>query len=155
VIEYIHLKENQDFKYLNTSLFCMSLDFIYHNNFMLPFHCVKKNVNIFLEKEVKSILLWKSEKFIFDILPYSKNINVICFPKKDCYAPLKNYEGKDSIKDVQEALYQKDRSILFEITDQKIDSKIFELSQDFHYPSDELKKKWEHHSFFTSSYIDS
>lgn len=158
IIEYIHLSENQkkEYRYLNSALFCFSLDFISKNNFSLPFHHVKKRIDSEDQK------FWKSEKFIFDVLDYcflkgevnSWSANVICFPKNKCYAPLKNKEGKDSVNDVQAALYQKDIEIFFNITGKKPENKIFELAPDFHYPTNKLLDDWKGRDLPDSSYVE-
>ena len=146
---------------------------------MLPFHFVKKTVKIFVDNETTERELWKGEKFIFDILDYCKagvdlplkinlnsansksfedkfsGMNVICFEKSRCYSPLKNFSGRDSIEDVQEALYQKDRRVFSEITGKDPSNKMFELSLDFHYPSDETIKKWRGCDLPQSSYVES
>ena len=110
------------------------------------------------------IEVWKSEKYIFDILDYcsaeKRNSNnnyrasVISFSKNDCYAPLKNFEGKYSVSYVQEALYQKDRKILYNITGKEQPSIFFELAIDFHYPTDDIKSKWKGRVISKSSYVE-
>lgn len=176
IIEYIQLsdEEKKEYKYLNTALFLVSMDFISKNNFILPFHFVKKAVKITDHQKTIEKDLWKAEKFIFDVLDYceisplsglkqnfnlaedlsSFGMNVICFDKHRCYGPLKNSSGKDSISDVQEAIYQKDRFVFSEISGKFPEDKIFELSMDFHYPTEELIKKWKGRDLPKSSYVE-
>ena len=165
IIEYIHLtdEEKKVYKYLNTSIFCMSIDFLKklkkikkteeENINFFPYHHVKKSVRIFHKKEKK--LLYKSEKFIFDILDCTSNTNIICYPRKTCYAPLKNYSGRDSLVDVQEALYRRDREVFFNISKKELTSKKkFELSPKFYYPTPDLLDKWKGRSLPDGTYIE-
>lgn len=153
IVEYVHLnsEEKKKFKFFNTSLFCISLDFIEKNKFDLPLHHVKKS----FKNSQKEFIGFKSEMFIFDILQYAADAGVICYPQNLCYSPLKNYSGKDSLKSVQDALYQKDRIVFKEITKRDVPDIIFELSPSFYYPEDQLKQKWMNQKLPNTLYVES
>jgi len=153
IVEYVHLnsEEKKKFKFFNTSLFCISLDFIEKNKFDLPLHHVKKS----FKNSKKEFIGFKSEMFIFDILQYASNTGVICYPQNLCYSPLKNYSGKDSLMSVQDALYQKDRIVFKEITKRDAPDIIFELSPSFYYPEDQLKQKWLNQKLPNTLYVES
>jgi UDP-N-acetylglucosamine/UDP-N-acetylgalactosamine diphosphorylase len=148
VLEDMYVKgiksfKERDFMYLNTGIFCINLKSI--KNFDLPLHKVKKD---FFGKKI-----FKFEKLNLDVLKYLK-ADVICYPKNLCYSSLKNFSGRNSIKEVKRDLLEKDRKIFFEIS--KISppkAKIFELSFDFHYPTEELKKKWRK-KLFEKPYVE-
>jgi UDP-N-acetylglucosamine/UDP-N-acetylgalactosamine diphosphorylase len=142
VLEDLYVKGIKDFKegdfrYLNTGIFCVNLNSI--KDFDMPLHKVKKE---FLGKKI-----FKFEKLVLDVLNYLKG-DVICYPRNLCYSPLKNFSGKNSIKEVKKDLLKRDRDVFFEISKIKPSkNKIFELSFEFYYPTKELKKKWRKKSF--------
>lgn len=92
VIEYSELSVEEAKKYplANISLFCFSMDFIQKcASHPLPYHAAfKSNV-------------WKRETFIFDNLKIATNVNLLLYPRSECFAPLKD---KASISEVQKAL---------------------------------------------------
>ncbi|MGH2611704.1 MAG: UTP--glucose-1-phosphate uridylyltransferase [Rhabdochlamydiaceae bacterium] len=49
-------------------------------------------------------MIWKFERFIFDMLPYSHKTNLLLYPREDVYAPLKNGSGEKSLETVKAAL---------------------------------------------------
>lgn len=65
---------------------------------VFPWHLARKQ-----EPESKK-MVWKFERFIFDMLPFSEKTNLLLYPRDDVYAPLKNREGEKSLATVREAL---------------------------------------------------
>lgn len=160
IIEYSEMSEamrtarNSDgtFQYpcANLSLFSFSMDFIrstvLDTSSPIPLHKAFKKVKYLNENgetiSSESPIAWKFEKFIFDILPKAKKIDALLYPREECFAPLKNFSGDNSLKTVQEALKNKDRKIISELTGHPCSLESFELAQDFYYPTAELRKKW-------------
>ncbi len=133
----------------NLSLFCFSLSFIkkiftFHQS--LPLHKAWK-VAQYVDKEgISQVssqpIAWKFETFIFDWLFYTQKVAALLYPREECFAPLKNLNGQDSPDTVREALQQKDRKIIQEITGLPPPGFPFELAADFYYPTEALRAKW-------------
>lgn len=173
VIEYSEISEEQrtarnsegTLRHLcgNISMFSFNMDFVksvanqYYNQ--LPFHKAWKAVK-YLTPEGKTQMAekpmaWKFEKFIFDVLPFAKNVKAVLYPRDECFAPLKNATGSDSLTDVQVALQHYDRKIFTQITGiAPPTSASFELSPQFYYPTPELLSKWKGKSFPSDPYIE-
>lgn len=159
VVEYSEIPENEQLAILpngrlkhrcaNISLFCLGMDFIQdaaaHTNEM-PLHLAFKAVKVLDENGVEVTPLqpnaWKFERFIFDILPLTDQTTALLYERGDCFAPLKNFDGKDSPETVRMALQAKDKKILETMTGLPAPDKPFELSQEFHYPTKSFKDKW-------------
>lgn len=135
----------------NLSLFCFSMSFIEkiadkaHD---LPLHCVWKITKYTNEKGVSCQPIepnaWKCELFIFDLLKYAEQVATLVYPRSQCFAPLKNCSGPDSLETVQAALQQRDREIIKQLTGIEPPSGAFELAADFYYPPPELLAQWQH-----------
>lgn len=129
----------------NISLFCFSMDFIQEaaaRTVKMPFHLAFKFAKTVNEGgSVDEPNAWKFERFIFDVLSWTFKVSAMVCPRERCFAPLKNFEGSDSPKMVQEALIKIDRCVLEELTGLPPPAHTFELSQDFHYPTSDLKEK--------------
>lgn len=85
---------------------------------------------------------WKYERFIFDILPLAQKVAALMVPREACFSPLKNSEGEGSPSSVTAALLQKDKTTLAKITGLPAPNFDFELTQEFHYPTTDLLRKW-------------
>lgn len=136
----------------NLSLFCFSMDFIRRTadkTQEMPLHCAWKASRCL--DEVGQIIqpghpnAWKFEMFIFDLLKYATGISALLYPRNQCFAPLKNKVGLDSLETVQEALQARDREIIKQITGHPAPAGEIELAADFHYPTPSLLAKWHHH----------
>ncbi|KPK32636.1 MAG: hypothetical protein AMS24_03705 [Chlamydiae bacterium SM23_39] len=92
ILEYFNIEDIKKYKYLNTGIFCINLDFIEKNNFDIPYNHVRKTL-----KNGKNI--YKTEKFIFDILNYASS-STICYPKDLCFCPLKTVKDKNILKKI-------------------------------------------------------
>jgi UDP-N-acetylglucosamine/UDP-N-acetylgalactosamine diphosphorylase len=80
-------------------LFALSLDFAERvSKEELPWHLARK------QDPASKQLVWKFERFIFDVLPFSHKTNLLLYPRDDVYSPLKNATGEKSLATVQAAL---------------------------------------------------
>lgn len=133
----------------NISLFCFGIDFVQEAascTTEMPLHLAFKAVKA-LDEAGHPIVpagpnAWKYERFIFDVLPMAAQVGALIYPRERCFAPLKNYEGSDSPATVRAQLQRYDRIVLEELTGQPSPSHPFELSQEFHYPTDAFRAKW-------------
>lgn len=142
IVEY---SENppKEWNLANTSLFSFSMPFIEKvKDVDLPLHEVKK----FLHS--KPVL--KQECFIFDLLPHAEKLEVILYPRKEIFAPLKN---REDVGPVQRALLERDRDCIHKLTGTS-PKQIFELDARFHYPTEGLKEKWQRAELPPTSYIE-
>ena len=146
----------------NLSLFCFDMTFIHdlvtkHKDEM-PLHLAHKAVKR-LFQEGETLLpgepnAWKFEFFIFDALPFAKRVGALLFPRDQCFAPLKNFSGENSIQSVQMALRSQDALIFSNISGKASPSRPFELAQEFHYPTPELLQKWKGRDLPNQTYIE-
>jgi UDP-N-acetylglucosamine/UDP-N-acetylgalactosamine diphosphorylase len=116
VVEYTELSEGEQratrgdgqlkHAIANLSMFCFSMTFIEKLNHLpthaLPLHLAYKPVQVLGQSH--PIKAWKCERFIFDVLDAATRISVLVCPREDCFAPLKNQSGPDSLPHVQQAL---------------------------------------------------
>ena len=125
----------------NLSLFSFSMDFIEKTAFAkMPLHLAYKKG-------------WKFEKFIFDILSSADNVHALLYPREECFAPLKNAEGENSLETVQKALLARDCQVLEDLTGEPPPRSLIELSQDFYYPTNEMKRLWKGRKITTGGLI--
>ncbi|MGM0439780.1 MAG: UTP--glucose-1-phosphate uridylyltransferase [Chlamydiota bacterium] len=125
----------------NAGMFCLTMDFLdlcAKNYNKMPYHLAWKKA---LCKGVET-MAWKFEKFIFDILPLAQQVGCLVYPRKKCFAPLKNKSGSDSIETVQKALIQRDREIIKEVSGCLVKEEVLELSQKFYYPTPDIQQSW-------------
>lgn len=98
--EYSELTERmQDlgFPLGNTGIFSCSMDFVKRTaELELPWHLA--------HKQAGDQWIWKFETFIFDLFPYAFSFKVVISERKNCFAPLKNRLGPDSLETVAKAL---------------------------------------------------
>ena len=100
--------------------------------------------------------LSKREYFIFDLLLFTTKAQVFVAERKSCFSPLKNCEGGESPQTVQRALQERDREVFTQITGKEPPEKVhFELSLEFYYPTEVLKKWWEARELPHAGYISS
>lgn len=146
----------------NLSLFSFHMDFVQKiadkNAYPLPLHKAFKSVK-YLNPEGVSLqadkpMAWKFERFIFDLLPQAATVETLLYKREDCFAPLKNFSGNDSLKTVREALQRKDRQVLKNLLDQSLINEPLEIAQDFYYPTPELIAKWRQKPLPESGYIE-
>lgn len=146
----------------NISLFSFEMDFvkdIADNHYRyFPYHLAWKAVKYLTpEGETRTAdkpMAWKFERFIFDVLPFAQSVKALLYSRDECFAPLKNASGPDSIGEVKAALMRSDRAVLEKVTGIKPDeSLIFELDAQFHYPTEELLKNWKGRQLTEGGYI--
>lgn len=142
-------------------LFCFSMDFIQSialEHPTMPFHLAKKSVS-YLSPSGKPISpkepnAWKFETFIFDVLPLSKKTAIIAYPRQNCFSPLKSLQAPNDIHSVRAALLERDRHVFASISGYLPDpNHIFELAQEFYYPSQELHTFWKNKPLPKLTYI--
>lgn len=171
VVEYSEMPEKEktatlgdgslQFPCANLSLFCFSMDFIQDvaekKSKEMPLHLAFKAVKYLDENGIfqnpEKPMAWKYEKYIFDVLSYSSNVSALLYQRENCFAPLKNFSGEDSLATVHEALQKKDQQVLADLTGGPITPLPLELSQDFHYPTPKLIEKWYRKSVPAGGYI--
>ena len=166
VIEYSEIPQHERFatnpdgtlKYglANIGLYCLSMDFIAHAACReLPLYKVKKHakhLGMLPSSEKNS---WKFEEFIFDLFLYSKRCQTLVYPRHECFAPLKNFEGNHSLATVREALSERERQIFHKVTGKKLSpNTTFELEADFYYPSTSTFLHWENKAFFEEPFFE-
>lgn len=132
----------------NISHFCFSMDFAekVSKETALILHPAFKAVSYLNSEGITKTSpipnAWKFERFIFDLIPFANNVNALLYPRELCFSPLKNAEGDDSLASVQAALLQRDKQAYQFVSGLKPPEEPFELSQEFHYPTQELINKW-------------
>jgi len=143
IVEY---SENppKEWTLANTSLFSFSLDFVAKTeDAPLPVHFAKK----FLGKEI----IYKQEHFLFDLLPFAEQPQVLVYPREEIFAPLKS---REDVGPVQRALLSRDQHSFARLTGHPPSEEIFELSAHFHYPTPELIEKWKERPLPSTSYVE-
>lgn len=117
--------------YGNFGLYCFSLSFMERMSGMpLPLHRATKKDH------------YKYERFIFDVLPLTKKCAVYICDRKECFAPLKNSSGEDSIASVQAALQEADRACYLRVTGKELPAGPCEIDLAFYYPTKEWKERF-------------
>lgn len=141
IVEYMEipesLREDSRFEIANAGLYLFSMSFIKRaSTHPLPLHAVKKPVE-------GGKWGFKFEHFIFDTFCLSEKSAVLLYPRENCFAPLKNFEGEDSMQTAREALIKYNRTVFETISGKEIArDKVFELAPEFYYPTPDLKKRW-------------
>lgn len=156
VIEYFELPPEASSwdLFANISLFAFSLDFVEKvSKQEMPLHKAFKPTKA-LDAPSKVLTAWKFEKFIFDALEVADRVNVLHYPREQCFAPLKNKEGPDSPAEVRAALLARDRQIYREVTGSPPPDHPIELSQQFYYPTSELLSRWKNKQPDNLNYLD-
>jgi UDP-N-acetylglucosamine/UDP-N-acetylgalactosamine diphosphorylase len=169
VVEYSEMPEMQRFAQskdgsllypcANLSLFCFRMDFIQKVATLptekLPLHLAFKAAkSLDSDGSPTQNMAWKFEQFIFDLLPFATKTTALIYERQQCFAPLKNFEGDDSIETVQRALEEYDKKTFLNLTGQSAPVTPFELSQAFHYPTAALLEKWNNFNGPYENYIE-
>jgi UDP-N-acetylglucosamine/UDP-N-acetylgalactosamine diphosphorylase len=97
------------FPLANISLFSFTLDFLEQlTKREMPLHLAHKAVSSLQEDgsigKPSSPNAWKFERFVFDCLDFATSSEVLVYPREQCFAPLKNAKGKDSLATLQRKL---------------------------------------------------
>jgi UDP-N-acetylglucosamine/UDP-N-acetylgalactosamine diphosphorylase len=146
----------------NMSVFCFNMNFVHRvgnlNEVEIPLHKAFKTATFLNSKgEISHPTkpnAWKFEHFIFDLLPFASSVKALLSPRSECYAPLKNFEGQHSIKQVQEAIQARDRTIYTQITKLPPPEHPFELAFDFYYPTIDLMEKYKNKPLPETPYME-
>ncbi len=93
----------------NTGIFSCAIDFIKKiQGEPLPWHLARKSGKRITVVDGKvseeAIETLKLETFIFDLFPMAETFKIILSNRKECFAPLKNAVGKDSLETVADIL---------------------------------------------------
>lgn len=172
VVEYTEIPEEERYardrqgqlKHIcgNISLFCLNMQFVHDlaidDDEAMPYHLAFKSVEYLNDKGQTTVsakpIAWKFEKFIFDILYRTREAGVLIYPKAACFAPLKNKEGSNSRDTVQSALLEYERNLWREVAGTEPSKEVFELAQNFYYPTVELCEKWRGKEFPDTKYVN-
>lgn len=165
IVEYTELPEKERYAtdklgnllyhLANLSLFSFSMDFIkIAANKEIPLHLAHKAIKTLDAAAPEEPNAWKFETFIFDILQYALKIKTLAYPRENCFSPLKNREGPDSLETVQKSLQQRDCEVFKSISGVEAPNHPFELSQSFHYPTEAFISKWKDQPLPEQSYIE-
>jgi UDP-N-acetylglucosamine/UDP-N-acetylgalactosamine diphosphorylase len=164
IVDYFELSGEQrtsrhpdgslSFPLANTGLFCLNMSFIKKVAedplIELPWHLQRREIEVqgYLKK------VWKYETFIFDLLPYAQDVSLLCYPREEIFAPLKNSSGGASLKSVQAALLCHDREIYARLSGiHPPQERCFELDPAFYYPTPSLLKRWRGRPLPAQDYI--
>jgi UDP-N-acetylglucosamine/UDP-N-acetylgalactosamine diphosphorylase len=158
--ERVALSEDGGLKHrcANISLFCFSMDFIARSATKyqeMPLHLALKPANALdASNTVQKINAGKFETFIFDLLPLSKRTSVLLYPREECFAPLKNLTGDNTVADVKRALQEYDAKVFVQVFGHKPPEHPFELAQEYHYPTPELLQRGKKSTMSKDFYIE-
>ncbi|MEI6242252.1 MAG: UTP--glucose-1-phosphate uridylyltransferase [Chlamydiota bacterium] len=144
ILEYF-FSQGASFPYGNAGDYYASFSFIERmgkKKSSLPLHKVKKTIECMQQGKNQKVIAWKWERFIFDIFPFA-DVDAILLDRNLGFAPLKELEGPDGVAAVQKALLTRDRNLFSSLTKRNLpENKIFELSQEFYYPTSSFIEKW-------------
>ncbi|MBA3957298.1 MAG: UTP--glucose-1-phosphate uridylyltransferase [Parachlamydiaceae bacterium] len=128
------LTDNGSLKHLcaNLSLFCFNMSFIKSlTTQKMPLHLAFKAVpyvdSLGNLQHPTAPMAWKFETFIFDVLKSANSIHAILYPREECFAPLKNASGPNSIEQVQQSLQQQAKLLFKSKTGSQAPNGPFEL----------------------------
>lgn len=168
IVEYTELPDSQKHAkdlnmagngFANLGIYCFSISFIRKAaGRKLPLHIAKKAVRM-MDSNGLSLLsetpnAWKFEEFIFDVLPLADRLHALLSARKNCFAPLKNLSGEDSIDTVRAALLAFDHQVFAKVTgNEPPPNVVFELAPQFYYPTAEFLGKWRGQPFPNKDYI--
>lgn len=109
--EYIDSKIQDNLLFAYIGIFSCSIDLALQCKNFLPWHVVKKKGFIYNQNGYQKIQkIWKLEKFLFDIFPFSKKHSILVEKKENCFAPIKRLEGKYNIELAQKYFLQYENS---------------------------------------------
>lgn len=91
ITEYLYFDSSFSYTavytYVNTGMAALALSFLMRMaSVQLPLHWVRKRE------------FWKAEKFVFDAYPYAKKSTALCYPRQECYAPLKSLKDFERVE---------------------------------------------------------
>lgn len=90
IIEYTYLDPSKEYKYAYSGQLAFDFSFFCKMGKVdLPIHWV--------QKKVEGEMVWKEEKFIFDVFTHAKRIRPFSVPRQTHYAPIKGPESIESV----------------------------------------------------------
>jgi len=139
VLEYFYLEQKKlPIFFSNTGIYLVRLCYIAKVfEKPLPLHKVKKKTKKWTVEE--RVSAYKYERFIFDAFAFTDRVSVFHGKKNECFSPLKELKDLEVVK---EAMVKKDKKILKELLQFETDKNILEISQEFHYPTEDFLAKW-------------
>lgn len=87
------------YRWGSPAMHCWSVRFLHElagQGFKLPLHRSAKPLNAWVNGETCQVPGWKSERFIFDLIPQAKGSLGLQIDRDDEFAPVKNATGDDS-----------------------------------------------------------
>ncbi len=97
IVEYTDLDPAKEYPYAYSGQMAFDFSFFCRMGMIdLPIHWVKKKVD--------GKVVWKGEKFIFDVLKYAKKVQPVCVDRKTHYASIK---GPESVIEAVKVLERK------------------------------------------------
>ena len=87
------------FKEGSIAIHALTLDFIARLNeggFQLPFHQARKAIPVYEQGRFVEVPGIKFETFVFDALPFARQVAVLEVPREREFSPIKNRDGADS-----------------------------------------------------------
>jgi len=118
----------------------ISIDFIEKlnkNGFPLPYHKAKKKIKS-TSGEIEGI---KFEMFIFDAIPFAKNVSCVETKREEEYSPLKNKEGQHSPDEVKNSISNLCKIYLKKAGINLPEEKVVEISPLYPVELEELKRQ--------------
>lgn len=83
------------YPYANLSLFCFRMDAIPTWDYdLMPWHLARKPAK---RQDLTSPPAWKFEKFIFDLLPFTRKVGGVLYPRKQAFAPFKSLDDLPNV----------------------------------------------------------
>ncbi|MDX2021228.1 MAG: UTP--glucose-1-phosphate uridylyltransferase [Deltaproteobacteria bacterium] len=92
------------YRWGSPAMHCWSVSFLHQlagRGFKLPLHRSAKPLNAWQDGQTVSVPGWKSERFIFDLIPQAKTSLGLQINRDDEFAPVKNASGDDSPQSAQ------------------------------------------------------
>jgi UDP-N-acetylglucosamine/UDP-N-acetylgalactosamine diphosphorylase len=131
----------EEFTLANISLFCFSLAFAERTSTVkLPLHAAFKSSSRVLEDgtviQGDAPSIWKFEKFIFDLLAFSRNTALLVYPREECFAPLKQLSD---LPIIQKRMTHQDREKMRALIGKEYESK--EIERSYYYLTHDMQMK--------------
>lgn len=141
---------------VNTNIFLFSLSFLKKaaREITLPIRWVEKTIRRFDPESQKetNVIAFKGEKFVTDLIYYAEKVLPLSAPREETFAPLKSLDGANGVASVQAAIFKRNREIIKELTGIPTTDNI-ELTMDFYYPTEELRRHWQGRKLPTTNYV--
>ena len=87
------------YRWGSPAMHCWSVAFLGRladQNYKIPLHRSAKPLKAWIDGETREVKGWKSERFIFDLIPEAKTSLGLAINRADEFAPVKNKDGTDS-----------------------------------------------------------